>query len=255
MTTWPNISVCLAPSQCRSERCSAGQDGCVLECRTLENMAFVNLRVDDDGANWWWNNDYLSDQNGIIDAFGRRYRRDVYPPTRNTYLSNWEWNGICPPARSVCPSPSPSPSATPTPGPGPSPTPTPQPGPTPASCPIWSASTSARTRPDVPGHRRATARRLTTWPGQRASGPTACAQGWRVVSTATPLLRGLFARGSCNGDVPDVCGGASARSLTGTRGSQVGGPTWRGTCRTGPDRGYQIKVDTTQPGRDAFREC
>jgi hypothetical protein len=66
---------------------------------------------------------YLIDEgHGIFDAWGRRYRSDIFPPDRGTYLNDWEWSGNCPPAVvKACPSPRPTPAPTPTPSVSPSP--------------------------------------------------------------------------------------------------------------------------------------
>jgi hypothetical protein len=93
--------------------------------------------------------------------------------------------------------------------------------------------------------------------GQPASTPTACAQGCWVVVDSTPLFGVCLARGRCNGEqVPDGCGGRECEQPDGYAWSQVGGPSVHWQVQNGDNgRGYQIKVDTTQPGRYAFREC
>lgn len=68
---------------------------------------------------------YISNgRNGLIDAWGRRYRPDVVPPTRDSYLSDWIYMGNCDPeVVRPCPSPTPVPNPSPTPRPSVSPTP------------------------------------------------------------------------------------------------------------------------------------
>jgi len=245
-------SICVAESSCPwpAERCGG--------CQTVESFINYNAR---------WGRVRLEGGFAIVhdgprdlcrvDAYGR-----AYPLNSTVPIGDWTYQGcgrngqLCPPRRTTCPSPPPSTPPTP-----PPPGPTPNPGPTPASCPDLVCLY-------VCGHNGSMDSQTGTCNGeahlhnivvdnQPAATPQACERGCWVVIDSTPLFGVCLARGRCNGEqVPDGCGGRECEQPDGYAWSQVGGPSVPWQAQNGDNgRGYQIKVDTTQPGRYAFREC
>ena len=192
----------------------------------------------------------------LQDAYGRAYPPDG-PPVRP--FGDWTWVGpgrngpLCPPRRTTCPSPLPSTL--------PSPGPTPIPGPTPAACPdlvcLYVCGHNGSMDSGTGTCNGEARLHNIVVNGQPAATPQACERGCWVVVDSTPLFGVCLARGRCNGEqVPDGCGGRECEQPDGYAWSQVGGPNVHWQVQNGDNgRGYQIKVDTTQPGRYAFREC
>lgn len=211
-------------------------------------------------------------QNGLVTYFDgpdEKYQMDAYcrvlplGAPNQPFFGDWTWTGfsrgreVCPPKRTACPTPPPStpPSTPPSPGPGPSP------GPSPASCPdlvcLYVCGHGGSMDPNTGTCNGEARLHNVVVNGQPAAVPQACERGCWVVVDSTPLFGVCLARGRCNGEqVPDGCGGRECEQPDGYAWSQVGGPSVPWQVQNGDNgRGYQIKVDTTQPGRYAFREC
>lgn len=96
---------------------------------------------------------------------------------------------------------------------------------------------------------------LAAGPGGLLPGPTAC-QGCRVVIDSTPLFEVCLARGRCNSEFDLYCKGRLCEDARGYAWRQTGGPNtlWR-IQEPGPDRGYQIVVDTPVSGVYRFEVC
>ena len=146
------------------------------------------------------------------------------------------------PSASPTPTPSASPSPSPSASPTPEPSPTPNPGPTPASCPPL-ACIHAQVH-------------LAAGPGGLLPRPTAC-DGCRVVLDATPLFEVCLARGRCNGEHDTYCHGRVCEQDTGYAWRKVFAPVnvqWI-VQEPGPDRGYQVVIQTPVAGAYAWEVC
>lgn len=150
------------------------------------------------------------------------------------------------PSPSVEPSPSPSPIAEPTPTPQPSttasPSPTPDPSPTPASCPAL-ACIHAQVH-------------LAAGPGGLLPAPTAC-DGCRVVLDSTPLFEVCLARGRCNSEHDTYCHGRACEDPRGYVWRKAFAPAdvrWN-VQQPGPERGYQVVIQTPVAGAYAWEVC
>ena len=155
-----------------------------------------------------------------------------------------------PPEPSPTPEPSPEPTPSPTTPPEPSPTtqpsmppgPSPSSGPTPAACPSL-ACIHANVH-------------LAAGPGGLLPGPTAC-DGCRVVLDATPLFEVCLPRGRCNAEHDTYCKGRACEDPRGYAWRKVFAPVnvqWI-VQEPGPDRGYQVVIQTPVAGAYAWEVC
>lgn len=129
------VHLCFATSQCKGPGLCPAPWNPESVCRNLRDAMLGGLnKIDSEGVANPTNHifELKCDEgagcfvvtNGYVDAWGRRYGANVWPPTSRSYLADWTFFGSCNPAAvAACPTPRPTPVATPTPGPVPSPSP------------------------------------------------------------------------------------------------------------------------------------
>lgn len=245
-------SICLAESSCPwpAERCGT--------CQTVESFINYNAR---------WGRVFLArgyatlhdgpDEKLQLDAYGRVYQAGIQPVRE---FGDWTYLNLCTPKRKVCPSPEPTTPPTP-----PPPGPTPNPGPTPASCPAFACI-------DGKVH-------LAAGPGGMLPYPTACV-GCRVVLDSTPHFERCLPVWQCGEDHHGPCtfeGHPAHQSHTcdpncseanpclawrhcgdprGPKWHKVSGPNVEWSVQEpGPDRGYQVMIQTPFSGTYVWQVC
>lgn len=119
------VHLCFATSQCKGPGLCPAPWNPESGCRNLRDAMLGGLnKIDSEGVANPTNHIFelkcdpdagcFVVTNGFVDAWGRRYAANTFPPTSRSYLNDWEFFGSCTPAAvAACPQPTPAPTPRP----------------------------------------------------------------------------------------------------------------------------------------------